>query len=532
MGNDLTMFIHFSVCTFNDGCNGGQQNCRKDANGVWEPYPASSFNPSALDTDQWASVAQGLGAKQACLTTHHSGGFALWPSKATNYSILASPFSASGRDIVREFVDSMRRASIEPCFYIVLNMDCATTARLSTPEEYFEVQRDMLTELLTLYGPIPRMWWDMVGLSMGLPWNRGDFPGLFQNLSAHAKALAPQTLLLPGPDGCLVGGETGSGSYPVYNYNLGPTAYACQAMPTPPTPSPDLIFAPHEQDHTILNPGDMWWWVQGHAWLSAADLFETYLQTIGRGDTYILNMPPSTEGTIPAYLVNETAQLGAAVQASFSPQSALARLENATVACGPGAPPLLLPLPSPIAFDAVVLEEDLGRGNQRISGYLLQACAQPGGGCAEAQWRNLTGPSQGEHTLGLSIGRRVIERGFNGTNGLSILATGLRFTCTAAFPEGQDTAFLRTFSAHKIRPPPGWPVPPPPPFNCTPFGCTCKGMGDYYGVGANGVGGWGCAPPAAQQWWVHDAVPCQSPGYSCCLASDYTKKHAPFPGCG
>lgn len=27
MENELTMFMHFSVCTFNDGCHGGQQNC-------------------------------------------------------------------------------------------------------------------------------------------------------------------------------------------------------------------------------------------------------------------------------------------------------------------------------------------------------------------------------------------------------------------------------------------------------------------------------------------------------------------------
>ena len=115
----------------------------------------------------------------------------------------------------------------------------------------------MLTELLTQYGPIPRMWWDMYSSDLSPDFNPGGFPGLFRNLTAHAKALSPSTLLLPGADGCLVGGETGSGSYPVFNYNEGPTGYACQGMNTPPPPSPTLIFAPHEQDHTILNPGDM-----------------------------------------------------------------------------------------------------------------------------------------------------------------------------------------------------------------------------------------------------------------------------------
>lgn len=368
------------------------------------------------------------------------------------------------------------------------------------------------------------MWWDMYKLNMGKEWNPGM---LWANLTAHAAALAPQTLLLPGPDGCLVGGETGDGSYPVFLFNEGPTGYACQAMKVPPPLTSTLIFSPHEQDHTILNPGDMWWWVEGHAWLSAAELFETYLVTIGRGNTYILNMPPDMTGQVPAYYFNETDQLGAAVQASFSPASALARLVNATIGCGASALPLLLPLPpAGIEFDAVVLEEDLAAGNQRIAGYALQVCSRAGAACTDAEWTTITGDGQTE-TLGVTIGRRVIERGFNGTNGLSVYATGLRLVCTASFPAGTETAFIRSFSAHKMAPPPGWPRPP---FDCSVFNCTCKGMADFYGVGAKGSG-WGCAPQAAQQWWVHDARPCEDPSYSCCAASDYTKKAPPYKGC-
>ena len=403
-------------------------------------------------------------------------------------------------------------------------MDCAEAN--NTVERYFEIQRDMLTELLTGYGPIARMWWDMYLLDMSSEWNPGM---MWANLTAHARALAPQTLLLPGPDGCLVGGETGSGSYPCFLFNDGPTHYACQEMDAPPPVTPSLIFAPHEQDHTILNPGDMWWFVQGHPWLSAAELFETYLVTIGRGNTYILNMPPNTTGVIPEFLYNETALLGAATRASFSPESAQARLVNQTVECGPSAAPLPLPAPSGgFLFDAVVLEEDIALGNQRIAGYELQTCSEPGAACAEAQWKTITGPGLQTVTLGATVGRRVIERGFNRSNGLSIGAAGLRFRCTAAFPAGVTAAFLKSFSAHKMAPPPGWPAPP---FDCSVFDCTCKGMADYYGVGASGGSAWGCAPADAQHWWVDEAVPCEQPGYSCCAASDYTKKVAPFPGC-
>jgi len=335
----------------------------------------------------------------------------------------------------------------------------------------------------------------MVSSNMSPTFNPGGFPALFKNLSSHAKSLAPDTLLIPGTDGCMVGGESGSGSYPVYNFNQGPTAEACQPMDAPPVATAATIFVPHEQDHTILNPGDMWWWVKGHVWLSAAEMFETYLSTIGRGNTYILNMPPNTTGVIPEYLTNESAQLGHAVKASFAPQTAVARMTGVAVGCGSDNATNyveLKPLHSDdlLEFDAIVLEEDLSKGNQRVSAYHIEAChaaaAGGGGECNEADWVTITAAGRvGVQTvsLGQTVGRRVVERGFNGTNGLTLSATALRFRCTAAFPApSTTTAFLKSFSAHKMKPPPGWPKPKPPPFDCHAFHCTCKGMADYYGA--------------------------------------------------
>jgi len=261
-----------------------------------------------------------MGAKQICLTVHHTGGFALWPTKASNYSIAASPFAKTGRDIVGEFVDSCRSHELEPCFYIILDWDCHEWR--DDVQTYYRVQQAMLTELLTNYNdptgrfPIARLWWDnynMAGSSIitegrlakttqrslfrtgdrgtdVVPGhNPGGFPALFANLTEHVRMLSPSTLLIPGPDGCLVGGEGGGGAYPIWNFNSGPTQYGCQGNTAGvnPTPSPSLIYAPHEQDHSILNPGDMWWWVKGHPWLSAAELFEHYLVSVGRGSSCV-----------------------------------------------------------------------------------------------------------------------------------------------------------------------------------------------------------------------------------------------------
>ena len=178
----------------------------------------------------------------------------------------------------------------------------------------------------------------------------------------------------------------------------------------------------------------------------------------------------------------------------------------------------------------------MAQANQKIAGYELQICqkAVVGECVSESDWTTM----QGYPRLGLTIGRKVIERGFvNATDGAFSSASAVRFRCTnssLASGEPNTTAFLKTFSVHKMRPPPGYvrPSPPVPWAGCDVFNCTCKGMADYYGVGAPpSKSGFGCAPEPAQNWWVHEAKPCAQPGYSCCSASDYTNNHAPFPGC-
>eukprot|EP01043_Picozoa_sp_COSAG02_P038697 COSAG02_NODE_3003_length_7572_cov_5.390740_2_plen_410_part_00 len=60
-----------------------------------------------------------------------------------------------------------------------------------------------------------------------------------------------------------------------------------------------------------------------------------------------------------------------------------------------------------------------------------------------------------------------------------------------------------------------------PPFDCSAFGCTCKGMGAYYGV--NHARGFGCAPPSAENWW-QQVMNCTVAGYD-----NATIQHP--PGC-
>ena len=61
------------------------------------------FNPTALDPEQWVLAAKALGVQEICLTAQHEGGFALWPSNWTNYSVASSPWMDGKGDVLRQF---------------------------------------------------------------------------------------------------------------------------------------------------------------------------------------------------------------------------------------------------------------------------------------------------------------------------------------------------------------------------------------------------------------------------------------------
>jgi len=88
------MFIHYNMATYT-----GEQ---------WvSGYPdPSRFDPGTrVDTDAWADAALGAGMKYGVLTAKHVGGFCLWDSSYTDYSI-AHPDCPYDDDLVGRFVES------------------------------------------------------------------------------------------------------------------------------------------------------------------------------------------------------------------------------------------------------------------------------------------------------------------------------------------------------------------------------------------------------------------------------------------
>lgn len=141
--------------------------------GEWEMYTqnmdiedyeklAKHFKPAENCTDLWCQTAKNAGAKYVVMTTRHHDGFSLWNSKTNPYNL----YNYTGRDLVKEFVESCRKYGLKIGLYSSL-MDwhhpdgwkCATDeeARLRFTK-YIE---DLNVELLSNYGKIDILWYDM-----------------------------------------------------------------------------------------------------------------------------------------------------------------------------------------------------------------------------------------------------------------------------------------------------------------------------------------------------------------------------------
>jgi hypothetical protein len=156
------MFIHFSMSTFSPSSYNDNT-----PRGEWEKGGEADtmFHPGSLDCGQWADVAKNAHCKYVVLTTKHHGGFCLWPSNCFSagrpHSIrqAASWSGYQTRDIVKEFVDSVRSRGLEPGFYY-------SVWDKTNPPTIAQVL-GQLRELLTGYGDIKCIWFDGWGWQVG-----------------------------------------------------------------------------------------------------------------------------------------------------------------------------------------------------------------------------------------------------------------------------------------------------------------------------------------------------------------------------
>ncbi len=170
MQNYLGMFIHWGVYSqFEDH---EQVLARRDmANADYERR-AASFDPILYDPAEWIALAKDAGMKYVCFTTKHHDGFCMWDTKQTDYNVM---HTAYGKDVLRMLADACAEAGMklslyyslpdwhEPCAYNPLSSHQwkSPAPEKSNPAAYREFVKRQIGELLTDYGPIYTLFWDI-----------------------------------------------------------------------------------------------------------------------------------------------------------------------------------------------------------------------------------------------------------------------------------------------------------------------------------------------------------------------------------
>jgi alpha-L-fucosidase len=155
------MFIHWGLYSVI-----GQHEWALEQQGV--PIPqyeilAKHFHPKPNAARDWARLAKRAGQKYMVMTTKHHEGFCMWDTKLTDY---CATKQGPGRDLVREYVEAARAEGLRVGFYYsLMDWHHPDGARCKTDEEarkrFVEYTHGLIRELLTNYGKIDVLWYDV-----------------------------------------------------------------------------------------------------------------------------------------------------------------------------------------------------------------------------------------------------------------------------------------------------------------------------------------------------------------------------------
>ena len=118
------------------------------------------FDPEQFDAKAWVRLAKAAGMKYMVFTAKHHGGFCMWDTKLTDYSIMHTPFH---RDVVRELAEACHAAGMRFGIYYSPRDWHEPDYGIGNNQKYVAYMNGQLRELLTNYGKVDVLWFDSYG---------------------------------------------------------------------------------------------------------------------------------------------------------------------------------------------------------------------------------------------------------------------------------------------------------------------------------------------------------------------------------
>lgn len=277
-----SMFIHFGLYSHLGGVWDGEPVRRGYSEQIqsfagifsdWYASTAYEFDPVNFNADSIAVLAREAGMRSIVFTSKHHDGFCMYDTETTSYNSV--DMLREGRDFVKELSEACRRHGLNFGLYFSLidwNFPHAYpisshNADFVTPEHH-EFSKSQVRELLTGYGPISELWFDMGSLE---PWQSQELYDLVKSLQ---------------PD-CMVSGRLGND---VYDFAV----MADNKLPQ------TALHAPWQSAASMFP--ETWsyrsWQERGEVADKVAEKLRTLIDVVSRGGNYLLNIGPAADGSV------------------------------------------------------------------------------------------------------------------------------------------------------------------------------------------------------------------------------------------
>jgi alpha-L-fucosidase len=170
-----SMFIHFGVYSELGGVWQGKPAYRNVSEqiqahaGIYtDEYEevAKKFNPEKWNPDSVVALAKKAGMRSIVITSKHHDGFCMFKTNTTDFNIV--DFTPYKRDVLKELSEACKRGGLRFALYFSLidwhfpqaSPISGSNSDYITPE-HFELNKKQITELLSNYGPVSELWFDM-----------------------------------------------------------------------------------------------------------------------------------------------------------------------------------------------------------------------------------------------------------------------------------------------------------------------------------------------------------------------------------
>lgn len=293
--NKYSMFIHFGLYSVYGGVYEGKPVIRGYSEQIqsfagifsdWYADTALKFNPTLFDADKIVALAKEAGMRSIVLTTKHHDGFCLFKTATTSYNAYDS--TPCKRDFVKELADACQRGGINfGMYYSIIDWNyphaypiSSHNADFITPQHH-EFSKQQITELLTNYGNVSELWFDM----------GSNTPQQSRELYELVHKLQPN---------CMVSGRVGNGWYD----------FAVMADNTYPE---GALQAPWQSAASMFD--ETWsyrsWQERGDVNTKVMEKLRSLINVVSHGGNFLLNIGPRGDGSIVEFESDVLKRIGA-----------------------------------------------------------------------------------------------------------------------------------------------------------------------------------------------------------------------------